>query len=307
MKKYYKKILPSLIRGSLSVALLFICASAIMAQDSTATADEPALKPEIRLAKNTFESVFLMDNQTVIVPKKGSLEMVIQHRFGIVNNGTKDMFGLFAPSNIRLGLNFAPLNKFNAGIGLTKERMQVDLNGKYAIFQQTENNKVPVSVSVFGNIVIDTRNSSNFRFNEHRLSYFSQLMIARKVTEALSVQVAPSLSWFNNVEAYVDSKGVIQKKMKNAHVAIAFLGRYKFSNKSAFIVNYDQPLTQHPTNNPHPNIAFGLETTTDSHAFQIFAGNYYGIVPQSNNVYNQNDFTKGQFVIGFNITRLWAF
>jgi hypothetical protein len=307
MKKYYKKILPILTRASLSMVLLFTCATTIFAQDSTATVEQPALKPEVRLAKNTFESIYLMDNQTIFVPKKGSLEMSIQHRFGIVNNGTKDMFGLFAPSNIRLGLNFAPLNKLNTGIGLTKERMQVDLNGKYAILQQTENNKVPVSVSVFGNIVIDTRNSSNFRFNEHRLSYFSQLMIARKVTEALSVQVAPSLSWFNNVEAYVDSKGAIQKKMKNAHVAIAFLGRYKFSNKSAFIVNYDQPLTQHVTNNPHPNIAFGLETTTDSHAFQIFAGNYYGIVPQSNNVYNQNDYTKGQFVIGFNITRLWAF
>jgi hypothetical protein len=60
-------------------------------------------------------------------------------------------------------------------------------------------------------------------------------------------------------------------------------------------------------NNPHPNICFGFETTTSSHAFQVFAGNYYGIVPQSNNVFNKNDFRDGQFVIGFNITRLWNF
>jgi hypothetical protein len=289
------------------MVLLFTCAISIFAQDSTATVEQPAAKPEVRLAKNTFESIYLMDNQTVMVPKKGSLEMIIEHRFGVVNNGSKDMFGLFAPSNIRLGLSFAPLNKLNTGVGLTKEKMQVDLNAKYAILQQTENNKIPVSVTIFGNIVIDSRNSSNFRYSAHRLSYFSQLMVARKISDALSVQVAPSFSWFNNVEAYVDSKGEIQKKMKNAHLAIAFMGRYKFSNKSAFIVNYDQPLTQHLTNNPHPNISFGFETTSDSHAFQVFAGNYYGIVPQSNNVYNQNDYTAGQFVIGFNITRLWAF
>ena len=95
--------------------------------------------------------------------------------------------------------------------------------------------------------------------------------------------------------------------MKNGHLAISVLGRYKITGKSAIIVNYDQPLTQHTTNNPHPNIAFGLETTTSSHAFQVFAGNYYSLVPQSNNMFNQNDYTKGQFLIGFNMTRLWNF
>ena len=95
--------------------------------------------------------------------------------------------------------------------------------------------------------------------------------------------------------------------MKNGHLAISVAGRYKVTQKTAIIVGYDQPLTQHTTNNPHPNISFGLETTTSSHAFQVFAGNYYGIVPQSNNVFNQNDYTKGQFLIGFNMTRLWNF
>lgn len=290
----------------LAVTLMMLCNVRLNAQDSTAVA-EPAAPVEVRLAKNTFESVWLMDNQTVMVPKKGTLEMAIQHRFGTVNNGSKDMFGLFAPSNIRLGMSYAPINKLNVGVGLTKERMQVDLSAKYALLKQTENNKVPVSVSVFANAVIDTRNKSNFRYFEHRLSYFSQVMVARKVTEKFSVQISGSLSWYNNVEGYVNSQGEIAKKMNNGHLAFSALGRYKISDKSAIVIGYDQPLTQHPTNNPEPNIAFGFETTTDSHAFQIFAGNYYGIVPQSNNFFNQNDYRKGQFVIGFNITRLWAF
>ena len=290
----------------LAVTLMMLCNVRLNAQDSTAAA-EPAAPVEVRLAKNTFESVWLMDNQTVMVPKKGSLEMAIQHRFGTVNNGSKDMFGLFAPSNIRLGMSYAPINKLNVGVGLTKERMQVDLSAKYAILKQTENNKVPVSVSVFANMVIDTRNKSNFRFFEHRLSYFSQVMVARKVTEKFSAQISGSLSWYNNVEGYVNSQGEIAKKMNNGHLAFSALGRYKISDKSAIVIGYDQPLTQHPTNNPEPNISFGFETTTDSHAFQVFAGNYYGIVPQSNNFFNQNDYRKGQFVIGFNITRLWAF
>jgi hypothetical protein len=192
------------------------------------------------------------------------------------------------------------------GIGVTKDRMQVDGNAKYALLLQTPH-KMPVSVTYFGNVVIDARASSNFRYGVHRFSYFNQLIVARKITKKFSAQVAPSFSWFNNIEGYVDSKGVIRNKMKNGHLAISFLGRYKLSEKTAFIAGYDQPLTQHPTNNPHPNICFGFETTTSSHAFQVFGGNYAGIVPQSNNMFNQNDYTKGQFVIGFNITRLWNF
>jgi hypothetical protein len=293
--KNYKNIL-------LLLSFSFL-AGGLFAQDSTAVAATKKAKP----VKNTFGSVMLMDNQTVMVPIKGTLEFDIQHRFGTVDNGSKDIWGLFAPSNIRLGLTYSPVNKLFVGAGLTKERMQVDLNAKYALLQQTTDNKVPVSVSYFGNIVIDARDKSNFRYGVHRLSYFNQLIIARKITEKFSAQVAPSFSWFNNVEAYVDKDGLIQKKMENGHIAISVLGRYKITASSAIIVGYDQPLTQHTTNNPHPNICFGFETTTSSHAFQVFAGNYYGIVPQSNNVFNQNDYRDGQFVIGFNITRLWNF
>jgi len=285
--------------------LLLLCMNTgtLLAQDSTVTA--PVVK-KIKPVKNTFGSAWLMDNQTVMVPIKGTLEFDIQHRFGTVNNAQKDLFGIFAPSNIRLGISYAPMSKLYVGIGLTKERMQIDLNAKYALLRQTPG-KMPISVTLFANVVMDPRNKSNFRNDVDRFSYFSQLIIARKITEKISVQVAPDFSWFNNVEAYVDSKGVIRKKMNNGHFAISMMGRYKFTQKSAFIIGYDQPLTQHPTNNPHPNICFGFETTTSSHAFQVFAGNYAGIVPQSNNVYNQNDYTKSQYVIGFNITRLWNF
>ena len=305
MKKFINNIeLPFLNRvGFVLVMLLCFNTVSLLAQ-------EPTIKPvekKAKAVKNTFESVWLMDNQTVLVPIKGTLEFDIQHRFGTVDNGKKDLWGIFAPTNIRLGLGYSPINKLFVGAGLTKERMQIDLNAKYALLQQTTDNKVPVSVSYFGNIVIDARDKSNFRYAVHRLSYFNQLIIARKITDKFSMQVAPSLSWFNNVEAYVDKNGLIQKKMENGHMAISALGRYKITEKSAIIVGYDQPLTQHTTNNPHPNISFGFETTTSSHAFQVFAGNYYGIVPQSNNVFNRNDYREGQFVIGFNITRLWNF
>jgi hypothetical protein len=140
-----------------------------------------------------------------------------------------------------------------------------------------------------------------------RFSFFDQVIIARKISDKLSIQVSPSLSHFNNVPGYVDANGKIQPQMRNDHFAISFSGRYKITPKTAIIANYDQPLTQHPMNNPHPNISLGLEMSTSGHTFQVFAGNYASILPQNNNMFNQNDFTKGQFLIGFNITRLWNF
>jgi hypothetical protein len=268
---------------------------------------QPAPVKKKKTVKNTFESNWIQDNQTVMVPIKGTFEMDIQHRFGVVKNGYKDLFGIYAPSNIRIGFCYVVKKDFQVGLGFTKDRLQWDLNGKYAIFKQGKTGGWPVSITWFSNVVMDTRPKENFVNDGDRFSFFNQLLIARKITEKFSVQVAPSLSHYNNIDGFLDANGKIQPTMKNDHLAIAFMGRYKMTQKTNFLVNYDQPLTQHPMDNPHPNISFGLEMITSSHAFQFFASNYHNIIPQSNNFFNQNDFTKGQFLIGFNITRLWNF
>lgn len=285
------------------VLMLCLGVQALRAQDSTTPASKPTSKP----VKNTFESNWIFDNQTVMVPKKGTFEMDIQHRFGTVNNGYSDLFGLYAPSNIRIGFSYVVKNNIQVGLGFCKERLQWDLNYKVALLKQKTSGGSPVSVTYFGNIVVDTRKASNFVTGTDRISYFNQLIIARKVTDKFSVQASPSVSYFNNIPGYTDDKGNILPTMHNAHLAVALMGRYKITQSMALVANYDQPLTQHPTNNPHPNISFGVEMTTSNHAFQIFAGNYNSILPQNNNLFNQNDYTKGQFLIGFNITRLWNF
>lgn len=303
MKNHINIVFQQVLRTGLCAGMLFCFApGALLAQDDAAPAATETKKPFV---KNTFESVWLIDNQTVMVPIKGTFEMDIQHRFGTVDNGYDDLWGIFAPSNIRLGFGYAPISKLNLGFGITKERLQWDFNIKYALLQQMKGGGMPFSVTYFGNMVLDSRDKKFFARGTDRLSYFHQLIIARKVTDKLSLQVAPSISYFNNVEGYLDENGDIQKKMENAHFAVSFLGRYKVTEGMAIVAGVDQPVTAHPTNNPYPNISFGLEITTSSHAFQIFASNYSGLVPQSNNVFNQNDYKNGGFLIGFNISRLW--
>jgi hypothetical protein len=77
------------------------------------------------------------------------------------------------------------------------------------------------------------------------------------------------------------------------------------------IFNVDQPITKHTAGNPNPNLSLGIEMATSSHEFQIFIGNYQSIIPQENNFFNGNDYmAEGEsfwsnYLIGFNITRMW--
>jgi len=151
---------------------LLILNNKILAQDA-----QPAPKP----VKNTFESVWLIDDQTVMVPVKGTFEADIQHRFGTVQNGYQDLFGIYGVSNIRLGFYYAPIKNLYLGFGLAKEGLLWDGSAKYAIMRQTKN-KYPVSITYYGNMGYKTvadPSHTLFTYNTERLSFFNEIMIAR--------------------------------------------------------------------------------------------------------------------------------
>jgi hypothetical protein len=281
-------------------SFLVVMCNVVQAQDTTARAKK---KIKLEDVSNTFAGNLILDNQTVMVPVKHALDIAIQHRFGTIENGYKDMYGVFAPANIRISASYTPLDNLQVGVGLCKDRLQWDGTVKYSISRQHVNG-CPVSLTYFGDIAIDSRPmAGNFVSNMDRYSYFNQLILGSKISEKLSLQVAPSVSYFNNIPGYLSADGTIKPKMYNAHLAVATSGCYMVSNAMGIMVNYDQPLTQHPADNPHPNLSIGLQIATITHTFQIFIGNYQSIIPQNNNVFNQNDYTKNQFLLGFNITK----
>ena len=154
-----------------------------------------------------------------MVPVKGTFESDIQHRFGTVQNGYKDLWGIYGPSDIRLGFSYAPINNLYLGFGITKINMLWDGSAKYAILKQTKN-KYPVSVTYYGNIAYKSiKDPGNvlFTYNTQRWSFFNELIIARKVTDKFSVQVAASVSHQNSVPGYYtksDTVNVVFKEEK---------------------------------------------------------------------------------------------
>ncbi len=288
----------------------------VVAQDEEA---KPKKKKD-RPVSEMFNSGILMDEQTSEMANKKTLEMVIQHRFGLIkNNGASDLWGIYAPSaNTRMGLNYSILNNLMVGYGITRKNMYSDFQVKWNILEQTRRNTIPVSVTLYGNMAIDGRNKdvfntatadSAYKFSD-RYSYFTQLIVSRKFCDWFSFGVSGSFTHYNSMPA--DTVGV--KGMDHDKIGIGFLGRVKFSPQSSIVFHYSIPLDidgikEHTvvTNKPYSNFGIGYQVATATHAFEIFISASNGIIPQDNYMWNQSDWTAGEFRFGFNITRLWEF
>jgi len=328
MKIFYTKNIGRRTRW-LCIGLLLFQGVARAQNDSTAPAKTVEVAHSAKPVKNTFAGQWIIDNQTVMVPVKGTLELDFSHRFGVMGKGYQDLWGIFSPTyNIRIGASYTPIKNLSVGIGLTKTNLLWDGSAKYAIFKQTPH-QFPVSLTFYGNAAVNTKtdatlyDGSEIQHSSDRWSFFSSLIVARKISEKLSVQVTGSLSHQNAVGGYytkIDSTGSdIYQSMYNNHFAIAVSARYRITNVTSLIADYDQPLTSHPSYNPSPNLALGIEFNTSGHSFQMFVTNYSWLNPQSNNLYNTNapfNYTDkatgtsvkgGQWLIGFNMSKLWNY
>lgn len=282
-----------------SILLLLSFTSNAFCQDEEEK-DKPVYSP--------WGSGILIDQQTSVIPSVHSFESIIQHRFGSIQSSMADLYGIYSPgANLRLGFNYVLFKNVQIGYGLTKENMYSDFNLKWTVFEQTRKNTVPVSVTLYGNMAISGNPDKDYGLNYafiHRYSYFSQLIVGRKISEALSIQTAISFTHYNSVAADMD----------HDKIAWHFGGKLKFSPQSSFIFTYDLPLqidvlSEHREfiNPPKANLSFGYEVCTGTHDFQIFLATANGIVPQDIVLYNQSDWQLGGFSVGFVMTRLWGF
>jgi len=257
----------------------------------------------------TYEGGMIIDNQTSYIPTAKTLEFVIQHRFGSMENGLSDFFGIYGTANTRLALNYSVMDWLQVGFGTTKNYKLQDFSLKANLLKQSRDNKSPVDVTYYGNFSIDARDETYFgedyKFG-NRVAYFNELMVSRKFCDYFIMSVGGSFTHFNQVDSL----------MEHDKIALHFVGRVKFTQQSSLIINCDVPLKIDGikewgefTNPPKYNFGFGYEVVTATHVFQIFAGSATYLVPQYNVMLNQDDFFKNidNVFIGFNISRVWNF
>lgn len=272
----------------------------------TYTQDEEKTRVKSKPVRPGFACPTVIDQQTVFIPTAKTLEFVIEHRFDKIED-ISNIFGIYGSSNIRLGVNYSITNKLSVGFGTTKFRKLQDFRIKYKILEQTRDDKIPVAVTTYGNMGIDGRNESYFGQNysfTNRLSYFGELIVARKFTDWLTLQVAGNFSHINRVDSL----------MEHDKIGISFSGRARISPQSSIVFNYGIPLDikgiqEHTslTNPPTDNFGFGWEIATSTHCFQIFVASSTDLSPQYTMMENQHDWLDGDLFFGFTITRLWSF
>lgn len=286
-----------------TLAFLLAATGMLLAQDTISS--QPEKKP---LAKAPFESGYFIDDQTVAMPPAKTLQFVFQHRFGTIQNGWKDLAGLWGASNIRLGLDFTITKNLLVGLGTTKNKRIQDLQIKYVVLRQRTGG-FPITIALYGNAGINCTNKSNFGADYkfvHRLSYMAEVMIARRFCREFAAQLGISWVHFNQVDTMMRNNHV-NHSLKNDNLNIAGIGRVRVSPQTSVILSYSQPVLTYLNTPPWPNFGLGVEISTSTHAFQIFLSAAPGLVPQEVIMYNSNNPYNGQITLGFNITRLWSF
>lgn len=261
--------------------------TATFAQDD----DFPVIAP--------FSGGMLIDTRTNETAFKGSWEYMIQHRFGKIKE-ISDLYGLYAPSNIYLGIDYGITDDIMVGFGTEKDNKLQSFQAKWQALKQTESYSMPVGVTLYGNMAIDARDEAAFgkdyAFTD-RLSYFGQVIVTHKVNEKISLLLAPAFAHVNAADSLIN----------HDNISLTFGGRAKVYNDIAVIAEYGHPFNlagiseySEPVE-PKPNLALGVELVTMTHVFQIYASPFRGIIPQRNFLFNSNDFTEGDMMLGFNI------
>ena len=94
-----------------------MCTLPLVAQDDLMSIlEESNDDSETRIVSATFKSTRLVNGHTTEMRPSGVLEFIISHRFGRLNEGVGQLFGL-DDSQVRIALEYGIWDKLNVGFG----------------------------------------------------------------------------------------------------------------------------------------------------------------------------------------------
>jgi hypothetical protein len=301
----------------LAIIFCFACVSFGHAQDDLMSMleDEVAAEKTPEKVLATFKGTAVINAQTIQTVKKNTLEFNIAHRFGDMditnkqgaNLGGHTLYGLENASNIRFSLTYGITDKLSVGIGRSKMNEHVDGNLKYRILEQKENG-MPISVAYYGSAAVSfVANVPENKF-VNRMSYVNQLIIAKKITRGISLEVLPTFVHRNYVDQRTPHPGN-NAVDENGIFALGVAGRIKMTKRMAFVFDYFHAFSEFrdADNNFYDAIGVGVEIETGGHVFHINVTNSGGLIANDIIPSTTSDWGKGQYKLGFNISRVFSF
>lgn len=287
------------------LSILFILlsmTSLLSAQDDLMNMLKDSTQAEINYTTATFKSTRVLNGHSIERMVAGQLDVRISHRFGLLNSGAYEFFGL-DQSNVHLSVEYGILKWLMVGIGRGTYEKTFDGFAKFSILRQSSGARVmPVSVSVLTTIAATSLKWSDPLRQNHfssRLSYVGQVLIARKISQSFSLQVAPTFVHRNLVATELDP---------NDLVAAGLGGRMKLTKRISFNAEYYylfNPRTYMSQKVYNP-LSLGFDLETGGHVFQLILTNSVAMIEKGFIGETTGNWLKGGVHLGFNISRVFT-
>jgi len=273
------------------------------AQTDTTEVDLMALlgeEEEINYTTATFKSTRVINGHSIENAAKGVLDFRISHRFGFINTGAYEFFGLDG-ATLRLGLEYGVTDRLMVGVGRSSFNKAFDAFGKFKILRQSSGQKnMPISVSWFSNIVCNSikwQNPERENYFSSRLFYAHQLLIGRKFNNNLSLQISPT---------YVHRNLVATKAEENGVIALGGLGRYKLTQRLSVNAEYFYVLPNQLAPQYTNSLSVGVDIETGGHVFQLHFTNSTAMTEPGFITETVGEWGNGDIHFGFNISRVFT-
>jgi hypothetical protein len=247
----------------------------------------------------TFKSTHIINSHTIERMKKQQLDFRINHRFGEINSGYENFWGL---DNALISLDFGYGINDWLMVGLRRSTFNSTVDGslKFSILRQTKGAKnIPVSLSYYtnlaadGTIGVEKQLDTNFY---NRLSFTHQLLIARKFNDKLSLQLMPT---------YVH-RNLVDYDEENDIIAVGFGGRYKITRRLSLTGEYFWASHTASNNKYYNPLSVGIDIETGGHVFQFFISNTRMMEESGFISQTTESWSDGSLFFGFNISRVFA-
>lgn len=256
-------------------------------------------KPKKEYVKYAFKSPRVIMGHSMEFLNPGTMDFRILHRFGPLDQGVKNFFGL-DQATMRMGFDFGITRRLMVGIGRSTFQKEVDGFIKFApLLQATGPKASPVTVALVAGMTMNTlpwADPNRKNFFTSRLGYYFQTIIGRKFSERISFQVAPTLVHTNLVPTVPTSNDVY---------ALGAGGRIKLSKRVAFTFDYFHNFNGLKDDLTFDPISVGFDIETGGHVFQLHFSNASGMNERAFINETTNNWAKKQIHFGFNLSRVF--
>ncbi|GAB1858208.1 DUF5777 family beta-barrel protein [Flavobacteriaceae bacterium MHTCC 0001] len=282
--------------------LLYILLLLLLTSISINAQDELLQEIDTQTNGNNYESAafkglkIINFESTKMVSQK-ELYFVVSHRFGSIETGIKDFFGL-DQAVTRLNFVYGISNGINIGVSRSSFQKTYETSLKLRLARQ-QTQGMPFTVVLFNslliNTVLDNDELPGLEFR-HRLGYALQALVSRKFNKDFSLQIIPSV-FHDNLVTF--------ETQDNTQFALGFGGRHKLNKRWSINIDYGLHLNR-ASNSPFKNpLSIGFDLETGGHVFQL---HFTNAQPMNVNTFlgqATGDWTDGDIFFGFNLSRIF--